>query len=126
MLKLTTYFLSFTILIQSFDFEMNDISKFSILADHISEHLDKGDNFVDFIDLHYGNKVKSHQNQDKEHKNLPFKHQHIDFQSQLVYVINTFHINIPLIENSFMVNNFNYKELTSNLYINRFFQPPQK
>jgi hypothetical protein len=126
MLKLSTFFLSFTILIQSFNFDISDISSISVLVNHISEHLERGDNLGDFIDLHYGNKVKSHQDKDNEHQKLPFKHQHIDTNSLLFYVLNNDFINISDIESSIMVHNFNYKEPTSNLYIHRFLQPPQK
>ena len=118
--------MSFTILIQSFNFEVSDISNISVLANHISEHLDRGDNIVDFIDLHYGNKLKSHQDKDSEHKKLPFKHHHIDSNSHLLYILKSDTLNISSVKSFTMVHNFNYKEPTSNSYINRFFQPPQK
>jgi hypothetical protein len=126
MLKLSTFVLSFTILIQSFNFDVSDISNISVLTNHISDHLDRGDNLIDFIDLHYGNKLKSHQDKHSEHQKLPFKHQHIDNSSLLLYIINSDNLKINSIESTIMVHNFNYKEPTSNLYINRFFQPPQK
>jgi len=124
--KLTAFILSFTILAQSASFDIIDITKFSTFITHINNHIEEGDDFADFIDLHYGNKIDLHQNKHKEHKELPFKHQHIDSNFQFVFVLDTYNLNISSTENRFKLNNFNYKEPTSNLYINNFFQPPQK
>ena len=126
MFKLTAFILSFTILAQSASFDIIDITKFSTFFTHINNHIDEGDDFADFIDLHYGNKIDLHQNKHKEHKELPFKHQHIDSNFQFVFVLYSHNLNISSPENRFKLNNFNYKEPTSNLYINNFFQPPQK
>jgi len=124
--KLTVFILSFTILAQSASFDIIDITKFSTFFTHINNHIDEGDDFADFIDLHYGNKIDLHQNKHKEHKELPFKHQHIDSNFQFVFVLDTYNLNISSPEDRFKLNNFNYEEPTSNLYINNFFQPPQK
>jgi len=124
--KLTAFILSFTILAQSASFDIIDITKFSTFFTHINNHIDDGDDFADFIDLHYGNKIDLHQNKHKEHKELPFKHQHIDSNFQFVFVLDTYNLNISSPEDRFKLNNFNYEEPTSNLYINNFFQPPQK
>ena len=126
MFKLTAFILSFTILAQSASFDIIDITKFSTFFTHINNHIDDGDDFADFIDLHYGNKIDLHQNKHKEHKELPFKHQHIDSNFQFVFVLDTYNLNISSPEDRFKLNNFNYEEPTSNLYINNFFQPPQK
>ena len=126
MFKLTAFILSFTILAQSASFDIIDITKFSTFFTHINNHIDEGDDFADFIDLHYGNKIDLHQNKHKEHKELPFKHQHIDSNFQFVFVLDTYNLNISSPEDRFKLNNFNYEEPTSNLYINNFFQPPQK
>ena len=126
MFKLTVFILSFTILAQSASFDIIDITKFSTFFTHINNHIDEGDDFADFIDLHYGNKIDLHQNKHKEHKELPFKHQHIDSNLQFVFVLDTYNLNISSPEDRFKLNNFNYEEPTSNLYINNFFQPPQK
>jgi len=124
--KLTAFILSFTILAQSASFDIIDITKFSTFFTHINNHIDDGDDFADFIDLHYGNKIDLHQNKHKEHKELPFKHQHIDSNFQFVFVLDTYNLNISSPEDRFKLNNFNHEEPTSNLYINNFFQPPQK
>ena len=126
MFKLTAFILSFTILAQSASFDIIDITKFSTFFTHINNHIDDGDDFADFIDLHYGNKIDLHQNKHKEHKELPFKHQHIDSNFQFVFVLDTYNLNISSPEDRFKLNNFNHEEPTSNLYINNFFQPPQK
>jgi len=124
--KLTAFILSFTILAQSASFDIIDITKFSTFFTHINNHIEEGDNFSDFMDLHYGSKIDLHQNKHKEHKELPFKHQHIDSNFQFVFVLDTYNLNISSPEDRFKLNNFNYEEPTSNLYINNFFQPPQK
>ena len=87
MFKLTVFILSFTILAQSASFDIIDITKFSTFFTHINNHIDDGDDFADFIDLHYGNKIDLHQNKHKEHKELPFKHQHIDSNLKFVFVL---------------------------------------
>ena len=50
-MKLGAILLSFTILFQSFNFEINDVFKFSTLIDHLSSHIDEGDDVADFLDL---------------------------------------------------------------------------
>lgn len=126
MFKLTAFILSFTILAQSVSFDVTDITKFSAFITHINNHIEEGDDFADFIDLHYGYKIDSHQNKHKEHKELPFKHNHIDSHFQVVFVLNSYNFNLSSTEYRFKLNNFNYKEPTSNLFTNNFFQPPQK
>lgn len=125
-MKLGVIILSFTILFQSFNFEVNDIFKFSTLIDHILNHIEEGDNIDDFLDLHYGDKTISHQNEHKEHKELPFKQHHIDFNIQ--YISMPFEENnlISIIELNTIKNNFSYKDPFTNSYINIFFQPPRK
>ncbi|WP_372744646.1 hypothetical protein [Lutibacter sp.] len=124
--KIGAFILSFTILIQSFSFEIGDMYKISTFVNHVNSHINNGDNFADFIDLHYGYKSNSHQNKHKEHKELPFKHQHTDAQMQLVFVLNNINFNLKTSEFVFQNKNFNYKEPFSNQFVFNFFQPPQK
>lgn len=124
--KIGAIILSFTILFQSFSFEPGDVYNFSTFINHVSSHIESGDNFADFIDLHYGDKANSHQNKHKEHQDLPFKHQHVDSQMQLVFVFNSLNIDLYMKEMGFENKNFNYKEPFSNQYTYNFFQPPQK
>lgn len=124
--KTGAFILSFTILFQSFSFEAGDVYNFSTFINHVNSHIKNGDNFADFIDLHYGNKANSHQDKHKEHPDLPFKHHHVDSQMQLAFVLNNLNLDLNVKEIGFENRNFNYKEPFSNQYIYNFFQPPQK
>jgi hypothetical protein len=124
--KIGALLLSFTILFQSFNFDFNDIYKLPTFVNHIKCHIENGDNFSDFMDLHYGAKSTTHQNKHKEHQNLPFKHQHIDAHSLLVYVLNQVNYKLNLREVNLVSKNFNYSEPFSIQFIYSFFQPPQK
>lgn len=126
MAKLGVFILSFTMLFQSFNFEVGDMYGIPTFINHVSEHVKSGDNFADFIDLHYGNKTTSHQDKHKEHKDLPFKHQHTDTHVQLLFVLNNLKFDVSVAEIGYITENFSYNEPTSNQYINNFFQPPQK
>ena len=126
MSQIGAFILSFTILFQSFNFEIDDTYKLPTLINHISNHIDNDDNFADFIDLHYGNKSNSHQEKHKEHKNLPFKHQHLDSHVQLLFLINDFKFDVSHPVKGFSTKNFIYKEPSSNQFTNNFLQPPQK
>ncbi len=126
MAKLGGGILSFTMLFQSFNFEVDDMYGIPTFINHVSEHIESGDDFADFIDLHYGNKTTSHQDKHTDHKDLPFKHQHSDSHVQLLFVLSNLKLDISIPEIGFTTKNFSYKEPTSNQYINNFFQPPQK
>ena len=124
--KIGAFILSFTILFQSFNFEIDDVYKLPTLINHITCHIENGDSFGNFIDLHYGNDKKSHQEKHKEHKDLPFKHQHSDSHVQLIYVMSSSNFDFNFSETRFENGKFTYKNLFSNQYINNFLQPPQK
>lgn len=106
--------------------EINDVYKFPTLVKHVVCHYEDGDNLADFMDLHYGNNIKTHDNKHNEHKDLPFKHQHSDNHLQLVYVVNFNNFNMIASENRYESKNFHYTKIFSNSYTNRLFQPPQK
>lgn len=124
--KLSAILMSFTILFQSFGLEYNDIAKFPTLLFHMSSHIEEGDSLGDFMNLHYGTNVETHQNKHNEHKELPFKHQHSDAHLQLVYVLNFSSLEINTFEKQFENKNYYYTKSFSNSYPNRLFQPPQK
>ena len=126
MTKIFAIILTFAILFQSFSLEIEDFNKFPTLIDHISCHLKSGDSFADFITLHYGSDFNNHEQEHKEHKELPFKHQHADAHYHIVYIICN---NNYAIKNSAVIDiskNFTYNEPSTNLYVNNFFQPPQR
>ena len=126
MTRILAIILSFTILFQSFILEIEDFNKFPTLIEHISSHLKNGDSLAEFIEMHYGSESNSHDKEHNEHKELPFKHQHLESHFQMVFILCVH--NYPLSFNDIKIetNNFNYKEPITNLFINNFFQPPQK
>lgn len=124
--KITVIIISFSILLQSFNFEVTDMNKISILVDHIATHYESGDNFADFISMHYGSELKTHKNKHKEHRELPFKHNHLETHFQYVYALFSNDIFTSFNEITFKENKFAYNEPSSNSYVNSFFQPPQK
>lgn len=124
--KVTTVILSFTILIQSLNFDIGDFNKIPILLDHFMCHIESGDNIDDFFSMHYGAKFVKHKNDHKEHEKLPFKHQHLDSHFQNVYILTENTIQIELKETILSDHNFKYKESFSKLFSDNLFQPPQK
>lgn len=117
--------LSASILIQSFSFDLGDLVKIPVLLDHISCHFEQGENFSDFITQHYGSLTDEHNDNHKQHKDLPFKHQHLETHFQLVYFISLDNFDVELNETRIKNNNFNYKEPSSELFSDIFFQPPK-
>ena len=124
--KISVIILSFTILIQSFNFELTDVNKISTLVDHITTHVETGDSFADFISMHYGSKLSTHKNEHKEHRELPFKHEHLEAHFQYVYTLISEDIFVSFEDITFKENKFVYNEPTSNSFVNNVFQPPQK
>lgn len=124
--KIAVYILSFTILFQSFNFEWDDYAKIPTLVNHIMCHTENGDNLSDFISMHYGSMKNIHNGEHEEHQKLPFKHEHLEAHYQLDFIFyDTDNAVANLDENNFSNKNFSYKEPSTDLYINNFFQPPQ-
>jgi hypothetical protein len=124
--KFGAIILSLSILFQSAGLELNDMYKIPLFITHLSNHIDEGDNFSDFMDLHYGTDVESHKNKHQEHKELPFKHQHNDTHMHIVYALHAPKIELSSLENIFENKIFYYKKPFISTYENSFFQPPQK
>jgi hypothetical protein len=116
------------ILIQSFNINIEDISKFSALLEHAKYHQDMyGDNFFEFLSEHYGEQMASHENKHKEHEDLPFKDDHHLFShintsfalfesiARPLYALCP--IEVPV--------NFFYKEPVSLFEKTSVFQPPK-
>ncbi|WP_417558653.1 hypothetical protein [Mesoflavibacter zeaxanthinifaciens] len=118
---------SFLILIQSFNINLDDISKINALIDHAQFHKEMyGDSFFDFLAEHYGEARDNHENDHKEHKDLPFKDNHhmcthinLSFISPNISfkINNTEFIEIPF--------NFFYKESFTSFEKPSVFQPPK-
>jgi hypothetical protein len=126
MTRFLAIILSFTILFQSFNFDLKDFNKIPTLVDHISCHLKEGDSILEFLSMHYGNESNIHEEEHKEHKELPFKQQHLESNFQIVFILNVQNYPLNFNEIKLETNNFTYKEPTTDLFINNFFQPPQK
>jgi hypothetical protein len=75
--KFIVIFYSLLILLQSFNINIEDISKFSALLEHANYHQEMyGDNFFEFLSEHYGEQMASHIDKHEEHEDLPFKDNH--------------------------------------------------
>ena len=127
MSKLLAVTYSFLILIQSFNINLEDISKFSALLEHASFHKEMyGDTFLDFLAEHYGEAKDKHENSHKEHEDLPFKDGHHIFShinTSFINIDNTFELNYTeFIEIPF---NFFYKDTFSAFEKSSVFQPPK-
>lgn len=118
---------SFLILIQSFNINLDDISKINALIDHAQFHKEMyGDSFFDFLAEHYGEARDDHESDHKEHKDLPFKDNHhmcthinLSFISPNISfkISNEDFIEIPF--------NFFYKESFTSFEKPSVFQPPK-
>jgi len=127
MLKSLAIFIAGLILLQSFDLELEEISKISTLVAHAQMHADEyGDSFVDFIEKHYGKLREEHRNADHNHDQLPYqKHQHkcihyhfaFVFPEPLLLPEGRDFVSIPL--------NFIYKEPYTSFVASAVFQPPR-
>ena len=126
--NLVVIFYSFLILLQSFNLNIEDISKLNALIDHAQYHKEMyGDNFFEFLSEHYGEQMASHQNQHKDHENLPFKdHKHMLCHNNTAFIL-TPHLIPPLNQQSFKETplDFFYKEFISLYEKPSVFQPPK-
>jgi len=124
--KILVFILSFTILIQSFNFQLEDITKVPTLMNHIADHFESGDSFMDFISMHYGSQYEIHKTKHKEHQKLPLKQYLLDLH---------FHVYISESTKNLIINSFkethlekkisNYTEPFSSLFSTEIFQPPK-
>ena len=128
MSKFVVIFYSFLILVQSFNINIEDISKFNALLEHANYHQQMyGDDFFEFLSEHYGEQMNSHENKHEEHEDLPFKDKHHIFTH-----INTAFTLFPKTTYSFLPRlftevplNFFYKETVSLFEKPSVFQPPK-
>ncbi|MGB5417944.1 hypothetical protein [Algibacter sp.] len=128
MSKLVVIFYSCLILIQSFNINIEDISKFNALLEHANYHKEMyGDNFIQFLSEHYGEQMASHQNKHKEHDDLPFKDNH-HMCSHINTTFTLFEpVSYPVYSETSMdlQVNFFYKESISLFEKPSVFQPPK-
>ncbi len=127
MTKIIAISYSILILLQSFNINLEDITKFQVLLEHAEFHQENyGDSFVDFLVEHYGNKRIEHGTNHKEHKDLPFKDSHhMCSHINTSFTINS--VNYDIKRPSFIEIPFNffYKESHSIFEKLSVFQPPK-
>lgn len=127
MSKILAITYSLLILIQSFNINLEDISKFSALLEHAEFHEEMyGDTFFQFLAEHYGDARDTHDNDHKEHKDLPFKDNHhmcTHINTSFISIANNFELNqYEFIEIPF---NFHYNETITDSEKTAIFQPPK-
>lgn len=127
MSKILAITYSLLILVQSFNINLEDISKFSVLLEHAEFHkANYGDTFFEFLAEHYGDARNSHDNDHEEHEDLPFKDNHhmcTHINTSFIGIANNFEINYQeFIEIPF---NFHYNETITDSEKTSIFQPPR-
>ena len=125
--KLFAILYSLLILLQSFNINFEDISKFNVLLEHADYHQETyGDSFLEFLAEHYGDAKIDHGVDHDEHENLPYKHHHqscahVSFAFTFETIDYQFNY-VPFLEIPF---NFFYKETISSFEKPVVFQPPK-
>jgi len=125
MFKSLSVILSFSILLQSVNIKIDDFDKIPNLFNHLTQHLEQGDSFIEFFSMHYGCELKNHKNEHKEHQKLPFKHQNLDGHIQLVLIPSFFKISNFELKTFHKKSIFYYAEPLAHLFSNYIFQPPR-
>ncbi|ULC59978.1 hypothetical protein MBM09_03100 [Flaviramulus sp. BrNp1-15] len=128
MSKLVAIIYSFLILIQSFNINIEDISKLNTLLEHAKFHQKTyGDTFIEFLSEHYGEQMVSHQENHKEHKDLPFKdHKHMLCHVNTAFILTPYTANLIVYKlHKEIPLNFFYKESFSKFEKHSVFQPPK-
>ncbi|MDV7188340.1 hypothetical protein R3X25_13690 [Lutibacter sp. TH_r2] len=125
MSKIAVIFLSFIVLIQSFNLDLTDAPKIPVLVDHLVTHIQQGESLGEFIIQHYGSDIDIHKNKHKEHQNLPFKHRHLDTHFHLDFIICNNNYPLQLKDEIFVNSRFLYCEQPIKLFETNFFQPPK-
>ena len=126
MAKLFSILFSFLIFFQTVIPTAEDLGKIAALIEHAKFHSQEyGDDFFEFIALHYGDLKKEHNSKHQEHDNLPFKHQHSIVCHQAPFIISHFFV---CIENTISYQipfKFFYKESSSLFEKHTLLQPPK-
>ena len=124
MQKLLSILLATLILFQSLQFKANEILLVDDFINHAKQHLNNGDSFITFLDMHYGNKTKEHFPDHQEHNNLPFhgNHDFSAFQTLILPSFNTLEFDNSVDE--FSINQFFYIDLYSFFSQTQLIQPP--
>jgi hypothetical protein len=129
MTKLFSIFISFLILIQSININIDEFLGLDELVEHAFYHAETyGDDIFTFISKHYGelkeNHDKSNDEEHQDHEQLPFNHQWTpNFSS--VFILEVAPLTGPRIDESNSRANFLYQETNSFYEKSNVFQPPK-
>jgi hypothetical protein len=129
MIKIVSIFISFLILLQSLNINLDEYAQIDELIGHVFYHAEEyGDDIFVFVSKHYGELKDDHDNNnDKEnerHEQLPFNHQcSPNFIS--VYILETAPLAVLRIDEISVKTNFLYQEINSFFEKSNVFQPPQ-
>ena len=128
MTKLVAIIFSGLILFQSFNINIEDISKLKVLLEHAEYHQKTyGDSFMEFLVEHYSDDDTLKNNEHEEHDSLPFKKgdqncQHLN--PPFNFVAASFNLDYtPFVAIPF---NFFYKDSISSFEKPSVFQPPKQ
>lgn len=127
MTKLLALTYSFLILIQSFNINLENFSKFNALIDHAQFHKEMyGDSFFQFLAEHYGEVKHYHDSDNQDHENLPFKdNHHMCTHINLSFISPNISFKIGSEEFIEIPFNFVYKESFTSFEKPSVFQPPK-
>ena len=113
------------LLIQSSNISMYDIMLVNNLFKHAEFHQKNyGDNFLEFLSEHYGEKKQAHKDENQEHPKIPFSDQQNYSDTVItIHITSIYRINGQTSNST--SPNYIYKELVSNFEKSTIFQPPR-
>ena len=113
------------LLIQSSNISMYDIMLVNNLFKHAEFHQKNyGDNFLEFLSEHYGEKKQVHKDENQEHPKIPFSDQQNYSDTVItIHITSIYRINGKTSNST--SPNYIYKELVSNFEKSTIFQPPR-
>mgnify|MGYP000125954682 FL=1 len=125
MLKIGSYILSIIIFTQALGLSPKTFVNLDDIWSHYKMHQEEyGDDFMTFIDLHYGSGKAEHQDEHQEHEQLPCLNCNL-FQNQILILtvldFNLIEVETPIHKN---LNSF-YSDNYFSTVIIEVFQPPK-
>ena len=130
-MKLTIWFLSSLLLLQSTSIGVADVLRIDQLIEHAQLHQQEyGDSLWVFLSKHYGELQQEHMGEhphnSKDHSQLPFHHNgcvHMTFVALIHEVPNT-HLG-KIAGSDQEKQGYHYQEPRSNRFVSGIFQPPK-
>lgn len=125
MRNILIYILSFFIGIQTIGINVDSFLKFDDFWSHYQKHQQEfDDDFLTFINLHYGSGKTKHQNTHDGHENLPFGD--ISSAQGLIVFVNFSEFKVePLEFETKNHSNFTYQDDYIYTHLGEVFQPPK-